>query len=92
MKKFATSMFVAAALCMPSAALADHALSDPTLLGETVESEDACEDALAEDRNMQRMSGEYEGRERGDFNKRFNARYDCEETRNGKFMIEDNEA
>jgi hypothetical protein len=53
------------------------------------DSEEDCEDALAMARNSQRKNGNYEGKERGMFNKMFNARYQCEEMQSGKYMIKD---
>jgi hypothetical protein len=89
MRKFVTSVLVSAALCVPTAAMADHTNIPADLYMEEYETMEDCEDALAQVRNMERKSGEYEGRERGQYNKAFNARYECEETDWGTYMIED---
>ena len=89
MKKLFTSTVLSAALCIPAAAMADHTNIPQELYAAEYESMEDCEDALAHVRNMERKSGEYEGRERGQYNKAFNTRYECAETDWGTYMIHD---
>jgi hypothetical protein len=64
---------------------------------EDFDSEEDCEEARAEERRRQSM--DLRGRERGQFNKAFNQRFQCEQTEGGmttttrddEFMIEDRE-
>lgn len=88
MAKVITWIFVGAALISPSTAVANHYSVPADILMAEYDSEDDCEDALAQVRNMERKSGRYEGRERGNYNKEFNARYECIVTDEGAYMIE----
>ena len=88
MRKTLISLVASAALCAPSAAMADHFNIPSDVMMAEYDSEEDCEDALAQVRNMERKSGEYRGRERGRYNKDFNARYQCTETEDGTYMIE----
>jgi hypothetical protein len=85
MKRALTSLIAVAALTLPGAALADHTDWQYDMTYE-YETEEDCEEALAEQRRMMTMG--VRGRERGQFNKDFNQRYQCEESENG-YMIED---
>lgn len=89
MKKLVASILVSAALCVPTAALANHTNIPSELYDAEYDTMEDCEDALAQFRNMERKSGEYEGRDRGQYNKAFNARYECAETDWGTYMIHD---
>lgn len=91
MRKVITALVASAALCVPSVALAGHLAIDPLLLAEEFESQEDCEEALAEARRDGRAAQNYEpGRDRGQFNKAFNARYDCEyDDESDSFMIVD---
>lgn len=93
MKRFMTALVASAALCIPSVAVAGHLAIDPLLLEQTFETEEDCEEALAQARRDGRAAQDYEpGKERGQFNKDFNQRYDCEEQEDGMFMIVDTSA
>ena len=95
MKKIITAMFVSAALCAPSVATAQDYNTDLDLdlLMTEFETEEECEEALAEARREQRATFEYEGRDRGQANKAFNARYQCvEDDDEDGFVIEDDDA
>jgi hypothetical protein len=90
MRKPVLSMFVAAAMCAPTIATASHLNLPSSMMMMEYNSEDDCESALAMARNAERKSGRYEGKEKGMYNKAFNARYQCYEKMNGKYMIMDN--
>jgi hypothetical protein len=74
MRKSITVAAVSAALCFPSIGLAQEG---GTFQNQTFTSEEDCEEARAEERRRQNT---FEGRERGQFNKRFNAMFRCEQT------------
>jgi hypothetical protein len=80
MRKIITSAFVAASMLVPSVALADH--TDTRM---TYDSEEECSSALAEMRRDQ--SASLKGRERGQFNKDFNAKHYCEEVDEDTYAI-----
>jgi hypothetical protein len=84
-----------AALCFPSLALANTMPQGGSFTEEEFDSEEECEEARAEERREQ--SEGLRGRERGQFNKAFNQRFQCEQTEgedtsgtnDDEFMIED---
>ena len=94
MRKVLTSLIVTAALCAPGPALANHTAIDPMLMDMMFETQEDCEDALAMERQSNRADQNYApGRERGQYNKAFNARYDCEyDDQSDTYMIVDNNA
>lgn len=77
MNWFMTSMIAATALMIPGAALAEHL--DPTLVdaSATFASFEACEEARAE---LRRELNTFSGRDQGQFNKEFNAAFQCADT------------
>jgi hypothetical protein len=74
MRKSITAAAISAALCFPSIGLAQ---TSGSFQQQTFTSEEDCEEARAEERRRQNT---FEGRERGQFNKRFNAMFQCEQT------------
>jgi hypothetical protein len=89
MRKVVLSTIAMVSLAVPSFAAANHYNVPREVMMMEYDSEEDCEDALAMVRNAERMSGRYEGRERGMYNKAFNARYQCVETDDDMWMIED---
>jgi hypothetical protein len=97
MKKIITTAIVSATLCFPSVALAQTMPQDGSFTSEDFDSMEDCEEARAEERRDQSM--DLRGRERGQFNKAFNQRFQCDQTegeststtRDDEFMIEDSE-
>lgn len=96
MRKIITTLFVTAALCTPSVALAGHGYDtdlDPEVMDMTFDSEEECEEELAQQRRALRAEYGYQGRDRGQSNKAFNQRYSCEyDEEEDAFVIEDSQA
>jgi hypothetical protein len=90
MKRPLISLAAGLALMLPGAALASHTDWNYNSDYEYETMED-CEAALAEQRRM--MTMDVRGRERGQFNKDFNQRYQCEESDDGMgYMIMDQDS
>jgi hypothetical protein len=97
MKKIITTAIISATLCFPSVAVAQTMPEGGSFTEDQFRSMEACEEARAEERRDQSM--DLRGRERGQFNKAFNQRFQCEQTAGGstssttddRFMIEDSE-
>jgi hypothetical protein len=91
-----TAVCVGLALSTPSVGLAqdyDTDLLDTALLTAEFDTLDDCEDALAQSRRDLRAENDYVGRDRGQSNKAFNQRYQCEEDdETGLFVIVDADA
>jgi hypothetical protein len=85
MKRALSAMIAGTALMLPAVALAGHTDWN---YDENYEywSMEECEEAIAEQRRA--MTYGVRGKERGQFNKAFNQRYQCEESENG-YMIKD---
>jgi hypothetical protein len=92
MRKIIIAAFATAALCTSVQAPAAHLGIDPALLDMMFETQEDCDEALAMERQMNRAEQDYApGRERGQFNKDFNARYDCEyDEMSMSYMVVDN--
>lgn len=88
MRKLVSSLAAAAILCLPTAAVANHTAIPGELFMMEFDSMEECEDSLAQYRNMQRKS-QYKGREAGQYNKDFNARYMCVERDDDTYVIDD---
>jgi GTPase involved in cell partitioning and DNA repair len=94
MKRVMTSMIVGAAMMMPSVALSapsgtmDYDVMVDGPMG-TFETEEECEEFLADQRNMMSMEMNLRGREKGQFNRQFNRENQCEEMEDGGFDFED---
>jgi hypothetical protein len=87
MKRALISLAAGFALMLPGAAIASHTDWNYNSDYEYETMED-CEEALAEQRRMMTMG--VRGRDRGQFNKDFNQRYQCEESEYGMgYMIKD---
>jgi hypothetical protein len=79
MRKGITVALASAALCIPSIGFANHSNGGTSWMDETFETEEMCEDAIADERKRQAEAMNLKGRDKGQFNKRFNAQFDCEE-------------
>jgi hypothetical protein len=88
-----TAIGIGLALCTPSVGLAQDFntdLLDTALLTAEFDTLEDCEDALAQARRDLRAENDYVGRDRGQSNKAFNQRYQCEEDdESGLFVIVD---